>query len=114
MCTGWLDSLYKPRDCYIYKLYNPWGFALSELPSSTIRLSKPQATTRSERKAQRRLGGYLPETDALPSGRGIDVGAAVPAVAKRGLKSETIEGMNTSAPTTCKKRIKASNNAISA
>src|SRR5205814_10108599 len=67
--------IYKPRDFYIYKLYTPRGRALSELPSSTIRLSKPQATTRSERKAQRRLGGYLPETDALPSGRGIDVGA---------------------------------------
>ena len=57
--------------------------------------------------------GHLPETDTLPSGRDTDAGAA-PVVAKRGLKSETIEGMNTNAPTTCKNRIKASKNAISA
>jgi len=35
-------------------------------------------------------------------------------VAKHGLNRETIEGMKTSAPTTCNKRIKASKKAISA
>jgi hypothetical protein len=40
--------------------------------------------------------------------------ALVRAIAKRGLKSDTIERINTSAPTICRKRIKVSNNAISA